>query len=52
VVVGAGREKKRLSLNSVVEAVLNQGTEKSVKRLFELIGIKRVSDIFFQQTSD
>lgn len=43
--------KKQLSLNSVVEAILNHGTEKSVKRLFELVGIKRVSDIFFQQIS-
>jgi hypothetical protein len=44
-------KKKRLSLNSIVEAVLNHGTEKSVKRLLELIGTKRVSDIFFQQIS-
>lgn len=44
-------KKKRLSLNSVVEAVLNYGTEKSVKRLFELIGLNRVSEIFFQQIS-
>jgi hypothetical protein len=44
-------EKKQLSLNSVVEAVLNYGTEKSVKRLFELTGIERVSEIFFHQIS-
>ena len=44
-------KKKRLSLNSVVEAILNHGTEKSVKRLFELIGINRVSEIFFMQIS-
>jgi hypothetical protein len=43
--------KKQLSLNSVVEGILNHGNEKSVKRLFELIGIKRVSEIFFQQIS-
>jgi hypothetical protein len=43
--------KERLSLNSVVEAVLNYGTEKSVKRLFELIGMERVSEIFFKQLS-
>ena len=44
-------KKKLLSLNSVVEAILNHGTEKSVKKLFELIGLNRVSEIFFRQIS-
>jgi len=43
--------KERLSLESVVEAVLNFGNEKSVKRLFELIGTERASEIFFKQLS-
>ncbi len=42
-------KKERLSLNSVVEAVLNYGNEKDVKRLFELVGTKKVSEIFFRQ---
>jgi hypothetical protein len=43
--------KQRLSLDSIVEAVLNYGTEKSVRRLFELAGIRRVKQIFLRQIS-
>jgi hypothetical protein len=43
--------KQRLSIDSIVEAVLNYGTEKSVRRLFELAGIKRVKEIFLRQIS-
>jgi len=32
-------------------AVLNHGDEKSVKRLFNLIGIEKVAEIFNQQIS-
>jgi hypothetical protein len=43
--------KQRLSLDSIVEAVLNYGTEKSVRRLFDLAGIQRVKEIFLRQIS-
>ena len=44
-------EKMNISINALVEAVLNYGNEKSVKRLFDLVGIKIVADIFYQQIS-
>ena len=44
-------EKTNLSIDAIVEAVLNHGDEKSVKRLFNLIGIEKVAEIFIQQIS-
>ncbi len=44
-------EKKNISINALVEAVLNYGNEKSIKKLFELIGIKKVAAIFDKQIS-
>jgi hypothetical protein len=44
-------DKRDMSINALVEAVLNFGDEKSVKKLFDLIGIKRVANIFYQQIS-
>ena len=44
-------EKTNISINVLVEAVLNYGNEKSVKRLFDLVGIKKVADIFYRQIS-
>lgn len=44
-------EKKNISLDALVEAVLNYGNEKSVKKLFDLVGIKTTSDIFYRQIS-
>jgi len=44
-------EKMNISINALVEAVLNYGNEKSVKRLFDLVGIKIVADIFYRQIS-
>ena len=44
-------EKTNISLNALVEAVLNYGNEKSVKKLFDLIGIKNAANIFYQQIS-
>ncbi|MDY6792796.1 MAG: hypothetical protein SWH54_16150 [Thermodesulfobacteriota bacterium] len=44
-------EKPNISLYAVVEAVLNYGNEKSVKKLFDLIEINKVADIFYRQTS-
>jgi hypothetical protein len=44
-------EKPNISLEAVVEAVLNYGNEKSVKKLFDLIEINKVADIFYRQIS-
>ena len=44
-------DRRAVSINALVEAVLNFGDEKSVKRLFDLIGIKEVANIFYQQIS-
>ena len=44
-------EKINISINALVEAVLNYGNEKSVKRLFDLVGIEKVADIFYRQIS-
>lgn len=43
--------KMNISINALVEAVLNYGNEKSVKRLFDLFGIKTIADIFYHQIS-
>lgn len=43
--------KENISLNLLVESILNYGNEKSVKRLFELVGIKKVAEIFHQDTN-
>ena len=43
--------KEHLSLNSVVEATLNFGNINEIKQLFKLIGIEKVSEIFFKQIS-
>jgi len=40
-----------ISTPALVEAVLNYGNEESVKRLFDLIGIKAVAEIFYRQIS-
>jgi len=44
-------DKVNISLNVLVETILNYGNEKSVKRLFNLIGVKTVAEIFFRQIS-
>jgi len=44
-------EKVNISLNILVETILNYGNEKSVKRLFDLVGVKTVAEIFFRQIS-
>jgi len=44
-------EKENISLNVLVETILNYGNEKSVRTLFDLIGVKTVSEIFFRQIS-
>lgn len=42
-------EKENININCLIEVILNYGNEKSVKRLLELIGVKRISEIFYQQ---
>jgi len=44
-------KRKDISINALVEAILNYGDEKSVKRLFDLMGTKTVADIFHRQVS-
>jgi len=45
-------QKKHISTESLIENILNNGDEKSVKDLFELIGIERVADTFFNQINN
>lgn len=42
--------KENISMNVLVETILNFGNEKSVKKLFSLIGIKKVAELFYQST--
>ena len=44
-------QKDMLSLEAVVEAVLNYGNEKTVAHLIDRVGIDRVAGIFYGQTS-
>ncbi len=44
-------EKENIDVEFLVEQILNYGDEKSVKKLFELVGIDKVADIFYKQTS-
>ena len=44
-------KKGELSLEAVVEAVLNYGNEKTVAHLIDSVGIDRVAGIFYGQTS-
>jgi hypothetical protein len=43
--------KENISNEFLVETMLNYGTLNDIKRLFELIGIKRTAEIFFKQSS-
>ncbi|MCF6365353.1 MAG: hypothetical protein L3J35_04040 [Bacteroidales bacterium] len=42
-------KKQDISHDVLVEFILNYGDEKSVKKLFNLLGIKHVSKIFHKQ---
>lgn len=44
-------DKSNLSLEAIVEAVLNYGDKRTIKKLFDLVGIRQVADIFYRQTS-
>ena len=43
-------KKQNISIESLVETILNYGDEKSVKKLFDLVGINKVAKIFYKQT--
>ena len=43
-------KKDNISIELLVETILNFGDEKSVKKLFDLIGINRTAEIFYDQT--
>lgn len=40
-------KKPYLSLDSLVEAILNYGDSESVKKLFDSVGIEKVAEVFF-----
>jgi len=43
---------ENISLNLLVEAILNYGNERDIKQLFELVGFRNVVDIFNKQISN
>jgi len=45
-------KKKNLSMDSLVEAILNFGDYESVKKLFDYCGIKNVAEIFKNNTKN
>lgn len=44
-------ELTQLSDEAIVEAVLNNGDEKAVRRLLGILGVERVAKLFYRQTS-
>ncbi len=42
-------KKENISLDFLVETILNYGNRASVKELFELIGIEKTSEVFSEQ---
>lgn len=44
------KDPEKLSQEAIVEAVLNYGDWEDVKKLFSILGIKKVAKIFFKQT--
>lgn len=44
-------EKENISLEALVEKVLNYGDLEAVRQLIHHMGLKTVADIFFRQTS-
>jgi len=45
------KEKENISHEVLVEFILNYGDEKSVKKLFDLLGIEKVAEIFYRQSN-
>ncbi|RLC20771.1 MAG: hypothetical protein DRI57_04040 [Deltaproteobacteria bacterium] len=44
-------EQENADIAFLTEAVLNYGNEKSVRKLFNLVGVEKVAEIFHRQTS-
>ena len=44
------RNKENISHEVLVEYILNYGDEKNVKKLFDLLGIEKVAEIFYKQS--
>ena len=44
-------EKINISLEFLIETILNYGDEESVKLLFDLVGINKVADVFYKHIS-
>lgn len=42
-------EKENISLDALVETILNYGDIEAVRHLIRLVGIKTVAEIFFRQ---
>ena len=45
-------KKQDINHEALVEFILNYGNEKSVKKLFDLLEINCVADIFYKQTTN
>jgi len=43
--------RENISLNLLVETILQYGEIPDIKRLFELVGTEKVAEIFFKQIS-
>ena len=43
--------KERISVEFLVETILNYGTLNDIKKLFKVIGFKTAAEIFFKQSS-
>jgi len=41
----------QLSIDAVIEAVLSNGNEKAVRHLFDILGVEKVAEFFYRQTS-
>jgi hypothetical protein len=44
-------ELTQLSVDAIVEAVLNNGDEKAVRYLFDILGVEKVAKLFYHQVS-
>ncbi len=45
-------KKEEISLDLLVETILNYGNRESIKKLFELIGIEKASEVFKGQINN
>jgi len=45
-------KKQNLSLDSLVEAILNYGDSQSVRKLFDTVGIEKVAGVFKKNTQN